>query len=64
MSHLDYSTLDDETLVQLIVQARSEALGEVIRTIAGLALILIGLLVVGDIWGWVLAIVGLVPPAS
>ena len=28
MSHLDYSTLDDETLVQLIVQARSEALGE------------------------------------
>ena len=35
--------------------------GRVIRIIAGLALILVGLLVVGDIWGWVLAIVGLVP---
>jgi hypothetical protein len=35
--------------------------GRVIRIIAGLALILIGLLVVGDLWGWVLAIVGLVP---
>jgi RNA polymerase sigma-70 factor (ECF subfamily) len=28
MSHLDYSTLDDETLVRLIVQARAEALSE------------------------------------
>jgi RNA polymerase sigma-70 factor (ECF subfamily) len=28
MSQLDYSTLDDETLLQLIVQARAEALGE------------------------------------
>lgn len=28
MSQLDYSTLDDETLVRLIVQARAEALGE------------------------------------
>jgi RNA polymerase sigma-70 factor (ECF subfamily) len=28
MSQLDYSKLDDETLLQLIVQARAEALGE------------------------------------
>ncbi|MFC2031304.1 sigma-70 family RNA polymerase sigma factor [Chloroflexota bacterium] len=28
MSQLDYSTLDDETLVRLIAQARTEALGE------------------------------------
>ena len=28
MSQLDYSTLDDETLVRLIVQARAEALSE------------------------------------
>ena len=35
--------------------------GRVIRIVAGLALILIGLLAVGGIWGWILAIVGLVP---
>ena len=35
--------------------------GRVIRIIAGVALILIGLLAVGGIWGWILAIVGLVP---
>ena len=35
--------------------------GRVVRAVAGLALILIGLLVVQGTWGWVLAIVGLVP---
>jgi hypothetical protein len=35
--------------------------GRVTRIIAGLALILIGLLVLGGIWGWILTIVGLVP---
>ena len=35
--------------------------GRVIRIIAGVALILIGLLAVGGLWGWILAIVGLVP---
>jgi hypothetical protein len=35
--------------------------GRFVRTVAGLALILVGLLAVGDIWGWILAIVGLVP---
>jgi hypothetical protein len=35
--------------------------GRGIRIVAGLALILIGLLAIGDIWGWILAIVGLVP---
>lgn len=34
--------------------------GRVVRGVAGLALILIGFLAVGGIWGWVLAIVGLV----
>jgi hypothetical protein len=35
--------------------------GRLVRIIAGLALILIGLLALGGIWGWILAIVGLVP---
>ena len=35
--------------------------GRVTRIIAGLILILIGLLALGGIWGWILAIVGLVP---
>jgi hypothetical protein len=35
--------------------------GRVTRIIAGLALILIGLLALGGTWGWILAIVGLVP---
>jgi hypothetical protein len=34
--------------------------GRVVRGVAGLALILIGFLLVGGAWGWVLAIVGLV----
>ena len=35
--------------------------GRVVRVVAGLALILVGLLVVQGTWGWVLAVVGLVP---
>lgn len=35
--------------------------GRVTRITAGLALILIGLLALGGIWGWILAIVGVVP---
>ena len=35
--------------------------GRVVRVVAGLALILIGFLVVQGTWGWVLALVGLVP---
>jgi hypothetical protein len=35
--------------------------GRVARIIAGLALVLSGFLVLGGIWGWILAIVGLVP---
>jgi fatty acid desaturase len=35
--------------------------GRVTRIIAGLALVLIGFLVLGGFWGWILAIVGLVP---
>ena len=35
--------------------------GRLTRIIAGLALILIGLLALGGIWAWILAIVGLVP---
>ena len=33
--------------------------GRVVRVVAGLALILVGFLVVGGAWGWILAIVGL-----
>jgi hypothetical protein len=35
--------------------------GRVVRAVAGLALIVVGLAVVGGIVGWILAIVGLVP---
>jgi hypothetical protein len=35
--------------------------GRLTRVIAGLALILIGLLALGGVGGWILAIVGLVP---
>jgi hypothetical protein len=35
--------------------------GRVVRAIAGLALIVVGLAVVGGAIGWILAIVGLVP---
>ena len=35
--------------------------GRVVRVVAGLSLILVGLLVVQGTWGWVLAVVGLVP---
>ena len=35
--------------------------GRIVRIVAGLALILIGLLVLEGIGGWILAIVGLVP---
>jgi hypothetical protein len=35
--------------------------GRIIRIVAGIALILVGLLVVTGTWGYVLAVVGLVP---
>ena len=38
--------------------------GRVVRAVAGLALIVIGLAVVGGAIGWILAIVGLVPLAA
>jgi len=38
--------------------------GRFVRIVAGLALILIGLLVVQGLGGWILAIVGLVPLAA
>ncbi|MFN2227489.1 MAG: DUF2892 domain-containing protein [Anaerolineae bacterium] len=38
--------------------------GRVVRAVAGLVLILVGLLAVGGVGGWILAIVGLVPLAA
>jgi len=38
--------------------------GRVVRAIAGFALIVVGLAVVGGAIGWILAIVGLVPLAA
>jgi len=35
--------------------------GRLVRALAGVALILIGFLLVGGTWGWILAIIGLVP---
>jgi hypothetical protein len=39
-------------------------IGRIIRIVAGLALIVVGLLVVQGVVGWILAIVGLVPLAA
>jgi hypothetical protein len=39
----------------------ASSIGRLTRIAAGAALILIGLLVVQGLWGWILAIVGLVP---
>ena len=38
--------------------------GRIIRIVAGLALILVGLLAVQGLGGWILAIIGLVPLAA
>jgi hypothetical protein len=38
--------------------------GRVVRAVAGLALIVVGIAVVGGVVGWILAIVGLVPLAA
>jgi hypothetical protein len=38
--------------------------GRLVRAVAGIALILVGLLVVGGTWGWVLFAIGLVVLAA
>jgi hypothetical protein len=38
--------------------------GRVVRAVAGLALIVVGIAVIGGLVGWILAIVGLVPLAA
>lgn len=38
--------------------------GRLLRIIVGLVLILIGLLLVKGTWGWVIAVIGLVPLAA
>lgn len=38
--------------------------GRLVRALAGVALILVGLLLVGGTWGWVLAVIGLAPLAA
>jgi hypothetical protein len=38
--------------------------GRVTRAVAGLVLIVLGIAVIGGLWGWILAIVGLVPLAA
>lgn len=35
--------------------------GRLIRAVAGVVLIVVGIAIVGDVGGWILAIVGLVP---
>lgn len=42
----------------------SSPTGRIVRIVAGLALILVGLLVIKGLGGWILAIVGLVPLAA
>ena len=50
-----------EAIVNGLFEFMASTAGRVARIIAGLALILIGPLALGGIWGWILAIVGLVP---
>jgi hypothetical protein len=38
--------------------------GRLVRAVAGLALIVVGIAVIGGVGGWILAIVGLVPLAA
>lgn len=40
------------------------SLGRIIRAVVGLALILIGILLVGGTGGWILAVIGLAPLAA
>ena len=39
----------------------SSTSGRILRVVAGLAIILVGLLLVGGTWGAILAVIGLVP---
>jgi hypothetical protein len=39
----------------------ASSMGRGVRIVAGAILILVGLFLVGGLWGWILAIIGLVP---
>ena len=47
--------------MRAVFQFLASSAGRVVRAVAGLALIVVGLAVVGGAIGWILAIVGLVP---
>jgi len=47
-----------------VVRFLASSAGRVVRAVAGLALIVVGIAVIGGVVGWILAIVGLVPLAA
>jgi hypothetical protein len=47
--------------MKAIFRFLASSAGRMVRAVAGLALIVLGLAVVGGVAGWILAIVGLVP---
>ncbi len=49
--------------MEALVNFMNTAIGRAVRIVLGLALIYVGLAIVGGAAGWVLAIVGLVPIA-
>jgi hypothetical protein len=53
--------LDKENIMKTLFGFLASAAGRITRIIAGLILIAIGLMSVGGTWGYVLAVVGLVP---
>lgn len=44
-----------------VFEFMASSAGRLVRIVAGLILIVIGILLVEQIWGWILIIVGLVP---
>lgn len=46
------------------VRFMASGLGRLLRIVLGIVVILVGLLIVKGAWGWVLAVIGLVPIAA
>jgi hypothetical protein len=51
-------------MMKAVFRFLASSAGRVVRAVAGLALIVVGLAVVGGVIGWILAVVGLVPLAA
>jgi hypothetical protein len=47
--------------MKAIFRFLASSAGRLVRAVAGLILIVVGIAVVSGVWGWILAIIGLVP---